>query len=458
MQVLTIKDILRATEGEIAAKSGETAGLEFSSISTDSRRTAEGVLFVPLAGDRFDGHDFIESALAHGASASLTHKDVAAIPEGKTVIRVRDTKKALGDIARYYKKKYFVPSVAVTGSVGKTTTKDLIYSVLAPRYKTLKTPNNFNNDIGVPLTIFGLEKEHEMAVIEMGMNHFGEIRYLASIAQPDIAVITNIGMSHIENLGSREGIFKAKMEITEGFTDKNTLFVNGDDDHLRTAESDRYRIVKFGMDKGNDVCAEDLVNNGLKGIEFTVVSGGRRFRARVLQPGVHNVYNALAAVCAGMHFGLTDEEIMQGLESCVYTASRLEIIDHNGIEIINDCYNSSPDSVRAALNVQKLSVKPRKVAVLGDVLEMGSFSGKAHYDMGVYAAESGIDMLITVGENARMIAAGAKDSGMENIVSFENSDEAAAEIGGLVRPGDSVLVKASHGMTFGKITDAIKEL
>ena len=458
MQVLTIEDILRAVNGETAAGPGGADGLEFTGITTDSRKAAAGTLFVPLEGERFDGHDFISSAFENGADAALTHKDISDIPDGKTVIRVRDTKKALGAIAGYYKRKYHVPSVAVTGSVGKTTTKDLIYSVLAQRYDTLKTPNNFNNDIGVPLTLFGLEKEHEMAVIEMGMNHFGEIGYLASVAEPDAAVITNIGMSHIENLGSREGIFKAKMEIASGFTDKNTLFVNGDDEFLKKVSSDTYRVVKFGMDKSNDVYAEDIVNNGLGGIEFTAVGGGRSFRAKVLQPGVHNVYNALAAVCAGLHFGLEDEEIARGLGSCVYTSSRLEIIDHNGIEIINDCYNSSPDSVRAALSVQKLSVKPRRVAVLGDVLEMGGFAEKAHYDMGVYAAELGVDMLITAGENAKMIAAGARDCGMENVVSFESSEDAAAKIKKLIKSGDSVLVKASHGMEFGKITDAIKEI
>lgn len=457
MQILTVKDILRATDGEIAIKTSNTAGLEFDSITTDSRKVEEGVLFIPLVGEKFDGHDFIKSALLHGASASLTHKQTEG-DEGGTVIRVKDTKKALGDIARYYKQKYPVQSVSVTGSVGKTTTKDLIYAVLSEHFNTHKTPNNFNNDIGVPLTIFGIEKEHEMAVIEMGMNHFGEIDYLAGIAKPDIAVITNIGMSHIENLGSQEGIFKAKMEITKEFNDNNTLYVNGDDKFLNTVSSDTYKVVKFGLDSSNDVYAKDIVNKGLNGIEFTVVYSGGEFRAEILQPGVHNVYNALAAVCAGMHFGVTVEECIAGLKNCKYTAQRLEVINHKGIEIINDCYNSSPDSIRAALRVQQQSLQPRKVAILGDVLEMGSYAGKAHYDLGTEAAGLGIDLLITAGENAAQLAEGAKASGMRAVKSYRTTYDAVCDIPELIRSGDSVLVKASHGMHFEKITEAIKEL
>lgn len=455
MQQLTLKEIAEAAGA--APLDAPDADIVITDITTDSRKCGAGVLFVPLAGERFDGHDFIMSAFETGSPAAITHKDTDA-PPGKTLIRVSDTRRALGDIARFYKRKYNVPTVSVTGSVGKTTTKDLMCAVLSARYKTLKTPNNFNNDIGVPLTIFGLEAEHEAAVIELGMNHFGEIRYLASIAEPDAAVITNIGMSHIENLGSREGIFKAKMEIAERFGKNNTLIVNGDDDFLKTVSSDTYKVVRFGLDKSNDVYAEDIVNKGLRGIEFTVVNGSEWFRAEVSLPGIHNVYNALAAVCTGLCFGLTSDECVSGLKSCEFTSSRLEITEHNGIELINDCYNSSPASVRAALNVQKYTDKQRRAAILGDVLEMGDFAEKAHYDMGVYAAECGVDMLVTVGENARHIAEGARSAGMRDIVSYDDTDSAVRDIRSLVHPGDSVLVKASHGMEFYKIADAIKNI
>ncbi len=456
MQVLTIKDILRAAKGEIISKTSDSAELEITGITIDSRKVSEGVLFIPLKGASADGHDFVKSALEHGASAALTEKDIERA--NGTLIRVTNTRKAMGDIARYYKKKYFVPSVAITGSVGKTTTKDMVCAVLSAHYNTLKTPENFNNDIGVPLTIYGLEEEHEMAVIEMGMNHFGEIEYLAGIALPDAAIITNIGMSHIENLGSQEGIFRAKMEVTRLFTEKNTLFVNGDDRFLKTVTGGPYRVVKYGLDPSNDVYAKDIENKGRFGVRFTVVYDGGEFRAEVSQPGVHNVYNALAAVCAGLHFGVSVEECVKGLKECEYTSQRLEIIEHNGIEIINDCYNSSPDSIRAALKVLQASAKGSKTAILGDVLEMGDFAQKAHFDLGADVAASGIDMLITVGENASRIAEGARAAGFTNVREYSSTAETAADIAKLVKRGDSVLVKASHGMRFEKITEAIKAL
>lgn len=455
MQILTVNDIIKATRGELASKTKNTAGIEIDDITIDSRQVREGALFVPLAGEKADGHDYINSALKHGASASLTCKDVKLISDG-TVIRVADTRKALGDIARYYKEKYPIKSVAITGSVGKTTTKDMVYAVLKKGFNTHKTPNNFNNDIGVPLTIFGIEAEHEMAVIEMGMNHFGEIDYLAGIADPDIAIITNIGMSHVENLGSQEGIFKAKLEITNRFTEKNTLYVNGDDKFLKTLKSSGYKVVKFGIDADNDVYAKNIESKGLNGVEFTVVHGGGSFRASITQLGIHNVYNALAAVCAGLHFGLDGEACAAGLKDCVYTSQRLEIINCKGIEIINDCYNSSPDSIRAALKVQRLSDKPRRVAVLGDVLEMGEYASKAHYELGADVVSAGVDMLVTAGENAARLAEGARAAGMENVYAFATTDEAVTALPELIRDGDSVLVKASHGMKFIKITEAIK--
>lgn len=455
MQILTSEDILKATGGRII--SGGELSLEFDGITTDSRAVKNGMLFIPLAGERFDGHDYIVSAAEHGVSAALTHKEETDAC-GIMLIKVDDTRKALGDIARYYKQKYFVPSVAITGSVGKTTTKDMISAVLSEHFRTLKTPNNFNNDIGVPLTIFGLEKEHEMAVIEMGMNHFGEIEYLSGIALPDAAVITNIGMSHIENLGSQEGIFKAKMEITSRFGSENTLFVNGDDKFLKNVSSDVYSVVKYGLDQSCDIYAKDIVNNGLSGISFTAVCRDTEFKAEVTQPGIHNVYNALAAIAVGMHFGVTAEECVSGLKNCVYTSQRLEVITHGNIEVINDCYNSSPDSVRAALKVQQQSLMKRRIAVLGDILEMGEFAPKAHYELGADVASAGVDMLITVGENASKMADGARDAGMTNIVSYEKTDDIIADLPELLKDGGSVLVKASHGMHFEKITNAIKEI
>ena len=451
MQILSINDIAKATGGKIIC--GSDKGV-IHAITTDSRQADKDVLFIPLKGERADGHDYIPSALDKGA-VSISERE---IDSDKTVIKVADTRLALGDIARYYKIKYPVPTVSITGSVGKTTTKDLVYAVIAEKYKTHKTPNNFNNDIGVPLTVFGIEKEHEAAVIEMGMNHFGEISYLAGIVKPDVAIITNIGMSHIENLGSQEGIFKAKMEITENFTEANTLIVNGDDKFLGNISDTPYKLVKFGMSDTNDVYAKDIENKGLSGMDFTVVHPDGEFRCSLKQPGEHNIYNALAAVCAGLNMGLAECEIARGIENCVYTSSRLEISEHNEMEIINDCYNSSPDSVRAALRVMANTLKSRKVAVLGDILEMGEYAKDAHFDLGKTVKDMGIDFLITAGSNAKYIAEGAKSLGMENVVSYATTDELVSDINNLVKPDDCILVKASHGMEFYKVTEAIKAI
>lgn len=455
MQRITIREILDAAGGTLLSGSEDA---DISVITTDSRKVSDGALFIPLVGDKFDGHEFIKAAFDMGASAVLTHRDTDLLID-KTIIRVDDTLKALGDIASYYKKKYSVPTVAVTGSVGKTTTKDMLYAALSTKYKTLKTPNNFNNEIGVPITIFMLEHEHECAVIEMGMNHFGEIERLARMGQPDAAVITNIGMSHIENLGSQEGIFKAKMEITKGFTENNTLIVNGDDKFLsKTKGMGEYKVIYYGIDNPeNDVFAKDIINKGLKGIEFTVVADGNEYHVEVTQPGIHNVYNALAAICVGREFGVKTEDSIIGIKNCEYTSGRLEVEEINGMQIINDSYNASPDSIKAALGVLKLATMPRKIAILGDVLEMGDYARDAHYKLGKSVADNNIDMLITAGENAAYIAEGAKDCGMENVAAFPKTLDICNHVKNIVRAGDAVLIKASHGMHFEDVYNSIKE-
>lgn len=449
---MTAGDIVAATAGTMLSGSAETVICE---IGTDSRAVNKGMLFIPLAGERFDGHDYIESALNKGAAAVLTHKDLD-FKTDKCVIRVGDTLTALGDIARFYKNKYSVPTVAVTGSVGKTTTKDMIYAALASQKKTLKTMENYNNNIGLPKTLFNLNDEHELAVVEMGMNHFGEIDYLASIANPDIAVITNIGMSHIENLGSREGIFKAKTEITRGFTEKNTLIVNGDDDYLKTLKSGApYKVVTYGI-SGCDVYAKNITDNGLKGIEFTAVADGAEYAVKVNVPGEHNVYNALAAICVSRELGLDIPKAIAGIENMTLTANRLEIEDINGVTVIKDYYNASPSSVRAALKILSTEKRRRKAAVLGDILEMGEYAKDAHYALGADVMNSGADFLITAGENAKYIADGARDGGMKNVKSFDTTDAAAEAVKREIKDGDVVLIKASHGMKFEKIYNAIR--
>ncbi len=380
MQKMTIKDILTATGGTLLSGDENTV---VTDVITNSREAGEGMLFIPIIGDKFDGHEFIKAAFDMGAAAALTQKETELFI-GKTIVQVLDTRKALGDIAKYYKQIHNVPSVAVTGSVGKTTTKDMVASVLSQKYRTLKTQNNYNNDIGVPDTIFNLEKEHEAAVIEMGMNHFGEIEYLAEIGRPDIAVITNIGESHIANLGSQEGIFRAKMEITKLFGADNTLIVNGDDKFLsKTKGIGDYKVVYYGMENPeNDVKVKNIMPNGQHGIKFTAVIPDGEYEVRVNVPGEHNVYNALAAVCAGLEMNIPMPDIVRGIENVELTSQRLDIEDYKGITIINDCYNASPDSVKAAVKVLCSENADRKIALLGDILEMGDYAEKAHYELG----------------------------------------------------------------------------
>ncbi|MCD8180140.1 MAG: UDP-N-acetylmuramoyl-tripeptide--D-alanyl-D-alanine ligase [Firmicutes bacterium] len=455
MQTMTVKEIIDAAGGKLISGDINT---EIKGITTNSRETKTGFMFIPLIGDKFDGHDFINAAFDLGAAAVLTHKETEPLVD-KTIVKVEDTHKALGDIARYYKAKHNLPTVAVTGSVGKTTTKDMLHGVLSEKYNTLKTPGNFNNDIGLPLTVFNIEKEHEAAVLEMGMNHFGEIEYLVSIAKPDVAVITNIGQSHIENLGSREGIFKAKMEITKLFTKDNTLIVNGDDEFLsKTKGMGEYKVVYYGIkNPENDVYAKDIKNNGLDGTRFTAVVDGKEYKAEVTVPGGHNVYNALAAICVGREFGVPTDGIIAGIKSFKPTKMRMAVEDFNGIKIINDCYNASPDSIKSSLGVLGGVDNMRKVAVLGDVFEMGDFAAQAHYSLGAVVAENNIDLLITAGENMKHLARGAMDNGVKNVISFDKTLEACNYVKTEIKSGDAVLIKASRGMHFEEVYNTITE-
>lgn len=455
MKSITVGDILKAAEGSLICGDENR---RINAVTTDSRKAEKGMLFIPLAGERFDGHDFINQAVAGGVSAVITHKAVAPI-DGVSIVKVDDTLKAMQDIAAYYKSLFDIPTVGLTGSVGKTTTKDMLAAVLGTKYNTLKTQGNFNNEIGLPLTVFGLDDEYEAAVLEMGMSGFGEIHRLARVAQHDTAVITNIGMSHIEKLGSRDGIFKAKLEIIDFFNENNTLIVNGDDEYLKNVENIvKCKTVMFGIDnKECDVTAHNVEALGENGVRFSVKAGRKEYAVHIRQAGIHNVYNALAAVCVGMRYDVPMDKIIYGLENFEPTAMRMSIEHYGGVTVINDCYNASPASMEAALKVLADMDRGRKVAVLGDMLEMGSFAPEAHRNVGVFAANTGADILVAVGKNAKHIADGALSVGMDRQSVFEvdETDLAAENINNIVMNGDAVLVKASRGMKFEKIITEI---
>lgn len=450
MQKFTVEEVKNACGG-MYIKDG--AG-DIANVVIDSRKVENGTLFVPVKGERVDGHDYIEAAFKSGAAASLCERDTA--PDGGAVIGVKSSIEAIGQIARVYKQKYNVPTVGVTGSVGKTTTKDMIAAVMSKLGPCLKTEGNFNNELGLPLTVFGLEEYHKSAVLEMGMSAFGEIHYLADIARPDVGVITNVGMSHIENLGSREGILKAKMELADLFDESNLLIINGDNDMLKTIDRNvRYKILTYGIENPADYTAKDVADYGIDGCEFTAVTPKESFKVRVRVPGVHNVYNALSAIAVGERFGISSAEIAAAIEGFELTAMRMTVERPGDITLINDCYNASPDSIRASLKVLA-KAEGRRVAVLGDVLELGKFAEKAHLDIGTMCAGC-VDVLICAGENAKFIAEGAKNAGVTEVMYFATTGEAAKAAAEEVRGGDTVLVKASRGMHFEKVCETIGE-
>lgn len=451
MQRLDVEDILKATNGQLIC--GEP-DFVISEITTDSRKAGVNMLFVPLVGENNDAHDYIGNAFENGASVVITHRDIPPRND-KSIIRVQDTRTALGDIARFYKEKYNLPTVAVTGSVGKTTTKDMISSVLTMKYNTVKTQGNYNNDIGLPLTVFRLEHKHEAVVLEMGMSHFGEIHYLASIAKPNIAVITNIGMSHIENLGSRENIYRSKMQICDFFDENGLLIANGDDEFLQKKQ-EGIKTITYGIEnKACDLVAENVENLGMDGSRFTVLIDGENYEITVKTPGVHNVYNALASICVGRAMGVSMRDIIDGIREFQLTNMRMEIKHFGDLTVIDDCYNAAPDSIKAALSVLKDAKSARKIAVLGDVLEMGGFAETELYEIGKNMRN--IDALITVGSNAHFFADGAQKAGIQVIKKFKTTDEAISFLDGFLGSGDTVLVKASRGMHFEKIVEALAE-
>ena len=417
------------------------AKVSFFGACNDSRNIRQGQLFVALQGER-DGHAFISAALKGGAAAVLCSHCEGDYP----AIVVEDTRKALGDIARQERLRLGMKVVGVTGSVGKSTTKEMIAAVLGSTFCVSKTPANHNNDIGMPMAILGIPEGTQVAVLEMGMNHFREIAYLSGIAKPDVAVIVNIGTMHIEHLGSQEGILEAKLEILEGMT-RGMLVLNGDDALLKQVHK-RPDITKvyFGCENPNcDVRGTKIDSNAL-GLSFTVESREKSFPVQLRLEGKHFVSDALAAVSIGLEMGISSENITQSLASFRNMDGRQEMLLANGYTIIKDCYNAGPESMAAALAV--LGSKPgRRIAVLGDMLELGGCAAAEHYRVGRIAAENA-QLVLAYGPNSVRVVSGAVTGGMcENCaMAFEDRDALVVLLKRLARPGDVLLFKGSHGM------------
>lgn len=446
---ISVEEILNACSGQLLE--GNKNQL-ITNITTDSRSKERG-LFIAIRGERFDGHDFTGDFFKNGGHAVIAEKKVS----GKCVILVDDTKKALRDIAAYYRCKFNIPIVAVTGSVGKTSTKDMLSVILSQKYNTHKTMGNFNNEIGLPLTIFGLDNKHQMAVVEMGMNNYGEISRLTAIAKPSVAVITNIGTAHIGNLGSQEGILKAKLEILEGLSSDGLVILNGDDKLLYQLKGKiPYQTVFYGIDNINaDLTAYDIVLGADK-TKFKVNINGHEYSAVIHIAGKHHIYNALAGIIAGLHCQVNMEDIINGISRFTIGDMRQNIITVGGVKLIVDCYNASTQSMDASLKVLKQIAIGRTIAVLGDMLEMGDYAQDAHKEVGQIVANLNIDLLVTVGNYMSITAKEAANSGI-TVKHFENNSDAGEYLLKQLQKGDTVLFKASRTMKLEEISKAVIE-
>ena len=425
---------------------------------TDTRTLEKGSLFFAIKGERFDGHQFINTAFEKGASIVVSEKSFQT-PSGCAVILVDDTVKALGDMARSYLKAFRIPVVGITGSVGKTTTKDMIAQILSTQYRVHKTMGNLNNHIGLPLSVLKLTRDHTAAVFEMGMSGMGEIEYLSRIIEPDIGVVTNIGISHIEKLGSRQNILRAKLEICKGMGKDGKLILNGDDELLSGLEGLlSMPIIFYGINDNISLHAFGIESMGEEGVKFTVGLRGEDVEVRIRVPGIHNVSNALAAIACGLELGITNENIRKGLAGYSQEKMRLNIRQFNGIKVIDDAYNAAPASVTAALSVlHELSGGQRSIAVLGDMLELGAYARDAHRQSGAIAAQQHIQHLIAIGELAQDYIEGAVNAGMkeENTRHFSTGDASVEYLKSFLQPGDVVLFKGSRGMNLDKVIEAL---
>ena len=446
MMPCTAREICAAVGGTLLQDSGAPV----TGVTTDSRAVQPGQLFIPLVGERFDGHAYIAKALDGGAAGCLTAAAPETLLPGKLYIQVADTRLALKALASWYRDKFDLPVVQVTGSAGKTTTKEMIASVLSQRYNTLRTEGNFNNDIGAPLTLLRLMPEHQAAVIETGMNHFGEIRYLGEMVRPDIAVITNVGDAHIENLGNtRQGILRAKCEIFENLTPEGIAVLNGDDELLNTVTLPQ-TILRCGVGDGCGVRVTDIDDRGLEGVAWTVTIEGEYYRLTTSAPGRYMIYPMAMAAAIGRRLGLTREEIAAGVAAYTTVGSRMHLIRLPGERlVIDDCYNANPQSMAEGLRMLAASPARHRVAVLGDMGELGQLTAQAHRDMGALTRRLGLTA-VAVGE--KMHALTETDPQAQW---FATVEEAMPAIRQLFTPGTAVLVKASHAMHFERI---VKEL
>lgn len=469
MKNMTLENIAKACKGSLyrvdsTQKDVPLNGAEASCVVIDSRKMEPGGIFIATRGERVDGHSFILDVAKKGALGIVCEELPKECPV--PCIVVKDSFQALKEIAEYYRSQLRVKVVGITGSVGKTSTKEFIASVLSTKYKVLKTIGNFNNEIGLPLTVLSVREEHEIAVLEMGISDFGEMHRLSKIARPDICVMTNIGRCHLENLGSREGIFKAKSEIFDFMNPDGYVFVNGDDNLLANiSQKGNHKAVHFGLNPSNEIYAGGVEGRGLFGSRAVIHiklenQSMEIFPAEIPLPGGHMVLNALAAAGVGRQLGLSADEIRKGIANVEEVGGRGNVMSLSRYTLIDGSYNANPESMRAAIGLLTLS-EGRKVAVLGDMFELGEREEELHAEIGSYAREKEIDVLICVGGLSKNMYEMAIQSGRDKknkteIHYFENRDKMIPELSGILKEGDTILVKASHGMHFEKVVEFLQ--
>lgn len=449
--MFSTEEIARVTGGELVG-----GDIRVNSVSTDTRTLQNGSLFIAIKGERYDGNDYIKQAAATGAVAAVSDVDPGSVKTSIPIIYVHNSRTAQLALAAYFRDKFSIKVCGVTGSVGKTSTKDMIYAVLSTKFKTLRTEGNFNNEIGLPRTIFELNDSIEAAVIEMGMSGRGEITELSKTARPDCAVITNIGFCHIENLKTRENILAAKLEILDGMSDTAPLIVYGDDEYLGRLTSDDIggrRLITFGASDKCDVYADNITQKD-GGERFTLHYKGKEYAARVPIVGEHQILNALAAFCVGIEYGLAPEEIVPAFERYEPSGMRQRIEQRGDMRVILDCYNASPTSMRSSLNVlKKMENNGRRIAVLGDMLELGEKSKEMHTALAELADCA--DLFFLYGREMRYCAKAMRDKEIP-VFHSESKEELTTNLLENVKSGDLILFKGSRGMAMEEIADKLR--
>ncbi|HAT4328723.1 TPA: UDP-N-acetylmuramoyl-tripeptide--D-alanyl-D-alanine ligase [Clostridium perfringens] len=452
MLELNLQEIVKATKGALLK---EADVKEIKAVSTDTRKIEEGTMFIALKGENFNGNNYVLDAFNKGAKIAIVDEvkcDLNELKEDVALIKVQNTGRALMDLAKFYREKLGLKVVGITGSAGKTSTKDLVAAVLSDKYKVFKTKGNFNNEIGLPLMILELDSTYDVAILEMGMRGLGQIKELAEIASPDLGIITNIGISHIEILKTRENILKAKMEIATFFDKNNTLVVCGNDDFLGALPEAEYKIVKTGVGENFKIGAKNIALEELSS-KFTVYDGEKEEEFSLDMPGEHNISNLMLGIAIAKELGVSFEEMKRGLKNIEATSMRLELIKKDGFSILNDCYNSSPVAVKSAIDVMKNIEGKRRIAVLGTMRELGHKSKEAHEEIGKYAKENGIEKVLCFGDFSENI----KEGYGEGCTVYENKEELIKDLLNIICEGDIILVKASRSLKFEEITKALLE-